>query len=129
MASCSDAMSRVGIMRIAEERALGGGRAARGTYFGDRPWDLRASCELRYGFVAVGDRGVAGVLPRLQGSRGGWDSAPRRRRLRHRAPRLWSRGDAARASPGSGDRRSRWNGSAWTATGVYGRSLVDRRES
>ncbi|MDE0394844.1 MAG: haloacid dehalogenase-like hydrolase [Gammaproteobacteria bacterium] len=54
MASCSDAMSRVGIMRIAEEKALGGGRAARRTYFGDRPWDLRASQELGYGFVAIG---------------------------------------------------------------------------
>ncbi len=58
LASCSDAVSRVGIMRIAEERALVGRRAARRTYFGDRPWDLRASRELGYGFVAIGD-GVA----------------------------------------------------------------------
>ena len=58
MASCSDAISRVGIMRIAEARALGGGQAARRTYFGDRPWDLRASRELGYEFVAIGD-GVA----------------------------------------------------------------------
>lgn len=55
MASCSDAVSRVDIMRIAEKRALGGRRAARRTYFGDRPWDLRASRELGYGFVAIGD--------------------------------------------------------------------------
>ena len=42
-------------MRIAAEKALRGGRATRTTYFGDRPWDLRATRELGYGFVAVGD--------------------------------------------------------------------------
>ena len=55
LATSSDAVSRVEIMRIAADKALRGGRATRTTYFGDRPWDLRATRELGYGFVAVGD--------------------------------------------------------------------------
>ncbi|MDE0083890.1 MAG: HAD hydrolase-like protein [Gammaproteobacteria bacterium] len=58
LASSSDAFSRIEIMRIAAERALRGRHATRTTYFGDRPWDLRASRELGYGFVAVGDNVV-----------------------------------------------------------------------
>lgn len=55
LASSSDALSQIENMRIAAERALRGRRSTRTTYFGDRPWDLRASRELGYGFVAVGD--------------------------------------------------------------------------
>ena len=55
-ASGSDALTRVEIMRIAEKRALGGRDAGRRTYFGDGIWDKRASEELGYDFIAIGDK-------------------------------------------------------------------------
>ena len=57
-ASASDAVARTKIMQLAEQRALRGAAAITRTYFGDGPWDERASAELGYRFVAIG-RGVA----------------------------------------------------------------------
>ena len=54
LASASDATARTAIMRLAEQRAMQGSRPIRATYFGDGPWDQRASAELGYAFVAVG---------------------------------------------------------------------------
>ncbi len=54
MASGSDALVRTQIMRLAEQRALGGVLASRRTYFGDGAWDRNASATLGYEFVAVG---------------------------------------------------------------------------
>jgi beta-phosphoglucomutase-like phosphatase (HAD superfamily) len=54
LASGSDAIARTAIMRIAAERAMGGVELTRATYFGDGPWDQRASAELGYDFVAIG---------------------------------------------------------------------------
>ena len=56
LASGSDAIRRVEIMQIAEQRALGGRRASRRTYFGDGIWDKKASLELGYDFIAIGDK-------------------------------------------------------------------------
>ena len=56
LASGSDAVSRVEIMQIAEQRALGGRRASRRTYFGDGTWDRKASLELGYDFIAIGEK-------------------------------------------------------------------------
>lgn len=53
-ASSSDARPRTEIMRIATRRAMQGAAFRRATYFGDGAWDLRASTELGYDFVAVG---------------------------------------------------------------------------
>ena len=53
-ASSSDAPARVEIMRLAAQRALRGAPVTRTTYFGDGPWDRRASAALGYDFVAVG---------------------------------------------------------------------------
>ena len=53
-ASSSDARARVDIMRLAAQRALAGAPFRRATYFGDGPWDRRASADLGYDFVAVG---------------------------------------------------------------------------
>ena len=55
-ASGSDAVSRVEIMQIAEQRALRGRRASRRTYFGDGTWDQKASLELGYDFIAIGEK-------------------------------------------------------------------------
>ena len=52
----ADSVERTEIMRIAERRALGPAPASRRTYFGDGPWDKKASLELGYDFVAVGRR-------------------------------------------------------------------------
>ena len=57
-ASSSDARARTDIMRLAAQRALRGDTLGRATYFGDGAWDLRASAELGYDFIAVG-RAVA----------------------------------------------------------------------
>ena len=57
-ASGSDARARTHIMRLAAERAMQGRAFTRATYFGDGPWDRRASAELGYDFIAVG-RAVA----------------------------------------------------------------------
>ncbi len=54
MASSSDAMARAEIMRLAAERAMQGAALERATYFGDGPWDRRASAELGYDFIGVG---------------------------------------------------------------------------
>ena len=56
LASGSDAFTRAEIMQIAEKRALGGRKANRRTYFGDGIWDKRASGELGYDFIAIGDK-------------------------------------------------------------------------
>lgn len=56
LASSSDALTRVEIMQIAEKRALCGRKASRRTYFGDGIWDKRASEELGYHFIAIGDK-------------------------------------------------------------------------
>lgn len=53
-ASSSDARARTEIMRLAAERAVRGKAFRRATYFGDGPWDRRASAELGYDFIAVG---------------------------------------------------------------------------
>ena len=57
LATACDAVARTAIMRLAELRASGDEVFRRVTYFGDGPWDQRASAELGYDFVAVG-RGV-----------------------------------------------------------------------
>jgi hypothetical protein len=54
-ATSSEAVSRVGIMQLAEQQAAVGREFSRRTYFGDTPWDRSASSELGYEFVAVGD--------------------------------------------------------------------------
>jgi len=56
LASGSDALTRVEIMQIAENRALDGRDAGRRTYFGDGVWDKQASEELGYDFIAIGDK-------------------------------------------------------------------------
>ena len=56
LASGSDALTRVEIMRIAGNRTLGGRKASRRTYFGDGIWDKRASEQLGYEFIAIGDK-------------------------------------------------------------------------
>jgi beta-phosphoglucomutase-like phosphatase (HAD superfamily) len=53
-ASSSDAHARAEIMRLAAQRALRGESFTRATYFGDGPWDRRASLELEYDFIGVG---------------------------------------------------------------------------
>lgn len=53
-ASSSDAHARTDIMRLAAQRAMCGEPFTRATYFGDGPWDRRASVELGYDFIAVG---------------------------------------------------------------------------
>lgn len=55
MASSCDHYNRIDIMRIAEG-LTGPHRFTSKTYFGDGPWDLKASEALGYDFVAVGDR-------------------------------------------------------------------------
>lgn len=55
LASSSDHHSRIEIMRLAEMRAAGGRYESR-TYFGDGPWDQKASKTLGYNFVLVGNR-------------------------------------------------------------------------
>ncbi|MDE2822264.1 MAG: haloacid dehalogenase-like hydrolase [Chloroflexota bacterium] len=54
LASGSDALSRVEIMRIAANRALGGRSAHRRTYLGNRPWDREASLRLGWHFIGIG---------------------------------------------------------------------------
>ena len=54
-ASGSDHTTRTGIMKIAEEKTGGKVFIAK-TYFGDAIWDLKASRELNYNFILVGDR-------------------------------------------------------------------------
>lgn len=55
LASSSDHYSRIEIMRLAE-RLAGNGRYDSRTYFGDGPWDQKASETLGYNFVSVGNR-------------------------------------------------------------------------
>ena len=54
LASSSDAMSKVDIMRIAERRALPNENANRKTYFGDSRYDKEVSWESGYDFIAMG---------------------------------------------------------------------------
>jgi beta-phosphoglucomutase-like phosphatase (HAD superfamily) len=53
-ATGSDDVARTRIMRLAEQRALGGAAPESRTYFGDGAWDKRASAELGYRFIAIG---------------------------------------------------------------------------
>jgi len=55
-ATSSEATARTEIMRLAEQQAGVFGRFTRRTYFGDAPWDKKASADLGYDFVAVGGR-------------------------------------------------------------------------
>jgi beta-phosphoglucomutase-like phosphatase (HAD superfamily) len=55
LASSSDHYSRIEIMRLAERRA-GNDYYDAITYFGDGPWDQKASEALGYNFVSVGNR-------------------------------------------------------------------------
>ena len=43
-------------MRLAEQQARLFGCITRRTYFGDAPWDKKASADLGYDFLAVGTR-------------------------------------------------------------------------
>jgi hypothetical protein len=43
-------------MRLAERQAGVFGSFTRRTYFGDAPWDKKASADLGYDFLAVGSR-------------------------------------------------------------------------
>jgi hypothetical protein len=54
VATSSDARERTRIMQIAERRALEGAAPRRRTYFGDAPWDQRASRDLGFEFVSIG---------------------------------------------------------------------------
>jgi beta-phosphoglucomutase-like phosphatase (HAD superfamily) len=76
-ASSSDARARTEIMRLAAQRAMRGAAFRRATYFGDGPWDRRASEQLGYDFIAVGRavphthvcddlRDTDGILARLE---------------------------------------------------------------
>ena len=55
IASSSDHYSRIEIMKKAQNKA-GYGHYKSITYFGDGPWDLKASLDLGYNFVLVGNR-------------------------------------------------------------------------
>lgn len=55
IASASDHYCRLEIMRLAEIRAREG-KYKSITYFGDGSWDLKASADLGYNFVLVGNR-------------------------------------------------------------------------
>lgn len=55
IASCSDAMSKADVMRIAERRALPERGARRRSYFGDRSYDREVSQQLGYDFIGIGD--------------------------------------------------------------------------
>jgi beta-phosphoglucomutase-like phosphatase (HAD superfamily) len=55
IASASDHSSRVEIMKCAQNKT-GCSQYKSITYFGDGPWDLRASLDLGYNFVLVGNR-------------------------------------------------------------------------
>ena len=54
-ASCEDHFSRTGIMKQAEARCPGSGYTSK-TYFGDAAWDKKASRDLNFNFILVGDR-------------------------------------------------------------------------
>lgn len=55
LATSSDHIARVEIMKIAEARAADQPLLSR-TYFGDAAWDKTASSQLDYNFVLLGDR-------------------------------------------------------------------------
>ena len=64
-ASSDDAVSREGIMRIAEERAHSAYNVNKFdsiTYVGDAVWDLKASQACNYSFIGVGVGNAAGQL-------------------------------------------------------------------
>jgi len=54
LASSSEAERRIDVMRLAEQRAAAGRTFSRRTFFGDGPWDQKASQELGYAFIGVG---------------------------------------------------------------------------
>lgn len=54
-ASGSDSKSRIGIMKMAEERCSINNFVSR-TYFGDAIWDKKATSELNYNFILVGNK-------------------------------------------------------------------------
>lgn len=56
LATASDARSRTEIIKIAVDRSLEGAEPDRVTYFGDGPWDKRASEALGYDFIGIGER-------------------------------------------------------------------------
>ncbi len=56
LATASDAKNRTEILKIARDRSLKGLQADRITYFGDGPWDKRASEALGYDFIGIGER-------------------------------------------------------------------------
>jgi len=56
LATSSEAKARVDIMRLAEKLAGSGRQFDSRTYIGDALWDLQASAELGYSFVAIGSR-------------------------------------------------------------------------
>jgi hypothetical protein len=55
-ASSSDHYSRTEIMKIAESRAYAGIPFRSKSYFGDAIWDRKASAQLNYRFILVGNR-------------------------------------------------------------------------
>jgi phosphoglycolate phosphatase-like HAD superfamily hydrolase len=56
IATSSDAISRKEIIMIAEKKALSGRISAQKTYIGDGVWDKKASEELDYNFIAIGNK-------------------------------------------------------------------------
>ncbi len=54
-ASCADHFSRIGIMKIAEARCSDCAFTSK-TYFGDAIWDKKASQDLNFNFILVGNR-------------------------------------------------------------------------
>jgi phosphoglycolate phosphatase-like HAD superfamily hydrolase len=54
LSTCDDAVDRVGIMTNCLEKLGGGG--SRVVYFGDGPWDMRATEDLQWRFIGVGQR-------------------------------------------------------------------------
>ena len=54
LSSASDAIRRIEIMQIAEQRAMAGTRADRKFYFGNGPWDKEASLKLGWEFIGIG---------------------------------------------------------------------------
>jgi len=54
-ASGSESKSRTGVMKLAEQKCNSDNITSK-TYFGDAIWDKRASAELEYNFILVGNR-------------------------------------------------------------------------
>lgn len=56
IATSSDSEKRIEIMNLAEKRAINGRNITRKFYFGDGDWDKKASNDLGYEFVGVGNK-------------------------------------------------------------------------